>query len=345
MAEQNSSKVPPAPRVLPVAVARPTSPHGELKVPSSLERMTAHSRTSDKQPHCKVSLLGEFHPTNRPSVRESLLPGNHRGRIQQPPQQHPQQAPHQQPQQPQLLPQQHWQRQAKKRQATELHDPRLIFGNGDFELQTDEVVADERFTSCKDAPADRTVTVGNRIDQALGWLWNNTYFSFVPLYHIMSDSEVAQAILTRLSLPVLHRCCLVSTAFKAWAMAEIRTRPVVVLLGGLTKSWAIVDRPICLDFPVDDNVDWWQTGKCNTARTRCGAVGLSKRRVLIAGGLSCKSTKVEQSAELLDPYNMIWNTVPSMLQPRLSFGCDTLGAAGTRVIVTGGAGEGSDADG
>ena len=129
-------------------------------------------------------------------------------------------------------------------------------------------------------------------------------------------------------------------------MAEIRTRPPVVLLGGLTQSWAVVDRPLCLDFPFEGEMDWWQTKKCNTARIRCGAVGLSERRVLIAGGLSCSGSKAERSAEILDPYTMEWTPVPPMLQPRLGCGCSTLGTAGERAIFTGGVGEGPEcADG
>ena len=129
-------------------------------------------------------------------------------------------------------------------------------------------------------------------------------------------------------------------------MAAIRTRPPVVLLGGLTTSWGVVDRPICLDFPLDGEMDWWQTQKCSKARIRSGAVGLSDRRVLVAGGLSCGGTKVERSAELLDPLKMKWSPVPPMRQPRLGCGCSTLNAEGTRAIFTGGVFDGPEnADG
>ena len=128
-------------------------------------------------------------------------------------------------------------------------------------------------------------------------------------------------------------------------MAIIRTRPPVVLVGGLTKSWALVNRPICLDFTAEGDFNWWQTKKCNKARIRCGAVGLSDRRVLIAGGL-CSRQTTERSAEILNPYTMEWKLVSPMLQARSGCSCNTLGTVGTRAIFTGGIGEDpEDADG
>eukprot|EP01043_Picozoa_sp_COSAG02_P030832 COSAG02_NODE_1987_length_10178_cov_66.992216_2_plen_327_part_00 len=235
-----------------------------------------------------------------------------------------------------------WQELKKRKMAT-VWDPARIFGSCDSEPRPDDAFETSTVeTSGRSRAADPVDRRGAVVNQAIGWLWNNTYFSFVPLYKIMGEPELAKAILARVPLSTLHQCCIVSNAFRGWAMAEIRTRPPVVLLGGLTASWGVVDRPICLDFPLDGEMDWWQTEKCNAARIRCGAVGLSDRRVLIAGGLSCGGREVERSAEILDPYTMKWSPAPPMLQRRLGCGCNTLGTTGTRAMFTGGVSEGPE---
>lgn len=279
----------------------------------------------------ETSLFGEMHPIDGRGalVGQTVLPGE------------------QQREQQRQRQRQQWQ-ELKKRRTDTLWDPARIFGHRDSEPAPDdgasETVAPETAGHTGAAePMDRR---GAMVNQAIGWLWNNNYFSFVPMYKIMGEPELAKAILQRVPLPTLHQCCQVSNAFRGWAMAEIRTRPPVVLLGGLTTSWAVVDRPICLDFPLDGAMDWWQTEKCSKARIRCGAVGLSDRRVLMAGGLSCGGTQVERSAEVLDPNTMKWSPVSPMLHARLGCGCNTLNAAGTKAIFTGGVSEGPEnADG
>ena len=233
-----------------------------------------------------------------------------------------------------------WQELKKRKTAW---DPARIFGSGDSEpISNDAFETTTAETSGRGRVADPEDRRGDVVDQAIGWLWNNTYFSFVPLYKIMGEPELAKAILARVPLSTLHQCCIVSAAFRGWAMAEINTRPPVVLLGGLTVSWGVVDRPICLDFPLDGEMDWWQTEKCNAARIRCGAVGLSDRRVLIAGGMVCGSREIERSAEILDPYTMKWSPTPPMLHRRLGCACSTLNTTGTRAIFTGGVNEGPE---
>jgi hypothetical protein len=330
-------------------------PNAVFELSSALERMTAEWPTAaGAMPPSKgfeVSLFGEVHPIVAPGA--GTPPELEASRLNS--------------------------EQATEQQAPEmlLHDPAGVFGNSDYE-ETAVSPESDPYT-CGDEDAASTVpaalasnaagtqqgqgqgqglpvagslsglrglndcdSIGSRVNQALGWLWNNTYFSFVPLYQIMSEPVFAKRILQRLPLTVLHRCCCVSSSFKDWAMAEIRTRPMVVLLGGLTKSWAFVDRPIVLDFPVGGEMEWWQTKKCKVARIRSGAVGLSERRVLVAGGLSASGARVEGSTEILNPYTMEWSTMPPMLSPRLGCGCNSLGAAATRAIYTGGVAVGAE---
>jgi len=103
---------------------------------------------------------------------------------------------------------------------------------------------------------------GQLLNHALGWLWNNTYFSFVPLFEILAEPEVRKRILRHLPLRSLLNCCSVARELRNWALVQLRVSahefgplprrttphsscgqatPLVVLVGGLTTDWSFVE--------------------------------------------------------------------------------------------------------
>ena len=120
----------------------------------------------------------------------------------------------------------------------------------------------------------------------------------------MMQEEVRKRILGHLSLKDLHRCCIVARKLAGWAKPHIDASPVVLLFGGMTSDWCFVDRPIIVD-PRGGRPSWHQIGPLLRPRSRAGVVGLSGRRVLVAGGLSLKDSQASTLRLLLLVYRSL----------------------------------------
>lgn len=123
---------------------------------------------------------------------------------------------------------------------------------------------------------------GQLLNHALGWLWNNTYFSFVPLFEILAEPEVRKRILRHLPLRSLLNCCSVARELRNWALVQLRVSahefgplprrttphsscgqatPLVVLVGGLTTDWSFVEVRVpspMMSFASSDLTRWPQ---------------------------------------------------------------------------------------
>ena len=54
------------------------------------------------------------------------------------------------------------------------------------------------------------------INSELGNLWNNSYFSLVPLFDLFGDQKIREATLRLVPLSGLHASCMVSQEMRRW---------------------------------------------------------------------------------------------------------------------------------